>query len=226
MKNSVFLSFCFFIVTVIVSVHGLVRQGVDPSKAYQHRLEAIEKEKREAEFKAQLAAHELADYQQQIATLLPESSRKKLDDRGGYLLRQVASVIGANDELAIERGSSLMEKAKAAFRKEDFELANSSFQNLIEKYPTSSHVAEAHFLLAEGYFRLGDYDGAVTTIEKMIDIFPENELTGFALLRLGHIFEVKERLEDAGDVYRAVISNFKQSDILKQARISLREVAL
>ena len=97
---------------------------------------------------------------------------------------------------------------------------------MIDRYPESLHVAEAHFLLAEGQYRLKEYDSSVATIEKMVDLFPENELTGFALLRLGSVFEKQDRLEDASDIYQAVLGNFKQTDLVHQAQASLKAVKL
>jgi TolA-binding protein len=228
MKNSVFVAFCLVIVSALVSAHALFRQTLSPVKRLEKEVVHLEKERREAEFKARLVAHQLADYQQHVATLLPDAMRGR-SDQGNYPLRQLASVIGAgsaDDTLEIERASGLMEKAKAAFRSKNFEVANNLLQKLIDRFPDSVHVPEANFLLSEGQFQLKDYEASVATIERMIDLFPENELTGFALLRLGSIFEMQERLEDAGDIYRAVISNFNRPDLVKQASSSLKAVAL
>ena len=191
----------------------------------EKRLEFVEREKREVEFRNQLEAHRLADYQQQVATLMPEALKGKGIEEG-YPLRQLASVVSQSDSIQIERASSLFEKAKAAFRAKEFEESNGMLRELISKYPDSAHVVEANFLLAEGQYQLGDFDASVETIEKMIALFPESELTGFALLRLGRIFEKQDRLEDAADIYRAVSANFKQPEILRQAQTSLKAVAL
>jgi hypothetical protein len=60
----------------------------------------------------------------------------------------------------------------------------------------------------------------------MVTVYPENELTGYALMRLGKIFEIQNRLEDAGDIYRAVLANFKQPALQKQASANLKAVEL
>ena len=227
MKNSVFVAFCLVLVTALVSAHALFRHTLSPVKRMEKEIAALEKEKREADFKARLVAHQLADYQQHVATVLPDAMRDN-SDQTNYPLRQLASVIGGGGDngLEIERASGLMERAKAAFRLKNFDLSNSILQKVIDRFPDSAHVPEANFLLAEGQFQLKDYEASVMTIERMIDLYPENELTGFALLRLGSIFEIQERLEDAGDIYRAVITNFKRPDLVKQAGISLKAVAL
>ena len=206
--------------------HALFRETLSPVDQLSLKITAVEKEKKEAEFRALLAAGQLADYQQQVATLLPDAIKGK-SDQAAYPLRQLASVIGGGTKgITIERASGLLEQAKGAFREKDFEQANHLLTRLIDRYPESLHVAEAHFLLAEGQYRLKEYDSSVATIEKMVDLFPENELTGFALLRLGSVFEKQDRLEDASDIYQAVLGNFKQTDLVHQAQASLKAVKL
>jgi len=58
----------------------------------EKRLAALDREKEEAEFRALLGAHQLADYQQQVATLLP-SAMKSLSVEAAYPLRQLASAL-------------------------------------------------------------------------------------------------------------------------------------
>lgn len=210
------------IVTGLVVMHALFRESLSPAQDLHAQLTSLEKEKRAADFQVQLAQARLADYQQDIATLLPSA----LKGTSAYPLRQLASVTFESEGFMMERASGLMEKGKAAFRDQNYAKAIQIFNEVIRKYPDSAHVAEAHFLAAESQFTTRDYESSIETIERMIDLFPENELTGFALLRLASIYEVQDRIEDAGDVYRAVLSHFKQPEILKQAAVSLKSVSL
>ncbi|MES2963282.1 MAG: tetratricopeptide repeat protein [Bdellovibrionota bacterium] len=225
MKNAWFLSFTLVLVVGYVGLNGWLREKMSPATRLEKQLVLVERERKAAEFRQQLAAHQLADYQQQVATLMPEAlNGKGLEE--GYPLRQLASVITQSDSIQIERAGSLFEKAKKSFRERLFEESNAMLVEVITKYPDSIHVVEAHFLLAEGRYQLGELESSVETIEKMIALFPESELTGFALLRLGRVFEKQDRLEDAADIYRAVLTNFKQDEIARQARVSLKQVAL
>lgn len=225
MKNSWFLSFILVLVTGYVALNGWLHEKMSPVTRLQKQLALNEQERKISEFRQQLASHQLADYQQHVATLMPQALEGKGVEEG-YPLRQLASVITSSDSIQIERASSLFEKAKKSFREKLFEDSNTMLVELISKYPDSVHVVEAHFLLAEGQYQLGELEASVDSIEKMISLFPDSELTGFALLRLGRVFEKQDRLEDAADVYRAVISNFKQDEIARQAQVSLRAVAL
>ncbi len=226
MKTPVFVSFCALIAALIVALHGLLKDNHAPIEKLKAQMAAVDKDRSRAELRAQLLQHEIADYQNRVATLLPDSVQE-ISDPANYPLRQLASVVAdPGDVIAIERASGLFEKAKTAFREKDFEGANQLLKNLLIKYPESVHVPSAYFLLAEGHYQLKEYTDSVSSIEKLIESYPENELTGFALLRLGHIFEVQERLEDASDVYKSVLSNFKQPELVRQAQTSLKAVML
>lgn len=231
MKTQVFVSFCALIAAMILAIHGLVRDNRAPVEKLKEQLANLEKERQKAELRSQLMAYEIADYQTRVATLLPPGAHHGGDEAPGdaeqFSLRQLASVVTTGgDSIHIERASGLFEKAKTAFREKDFEGSNEILKSLIRKYPESAHVPSAYFLLAEGYYQRKEYSESVLNIERMIEIFPENELTGFALLRLGHIFEVQDRLEDAGDIYKSILANFKQPELVKQAHASLKAVTL
>lgn len=226
MKNSVFLAFCTMIVATLLAAHILFEKSLDPAKIWKVKLTAVEQSKRDAELQAQVAAHQLADFKQHVATLLP-SAIKDLPYENSYPLRQLASVSAKSAKvIEIERASGVFEIAKSAFREQRFIEAIEGFRAVIAKYPESAHLPEAHFLLAESLYQEKDYEAAITTIESMVDAYPENELTGFALLRLGAIFEVENRLEDASEVYKAVLNNFTQGELSRQASTSLKAVNL
>jgi TolA-binding protein len=225
MKNYVFLSLCMMLVAALVSAHALFKTAVTPVEDFQSRIRALDREKQEAELKAQIYAYRLAEFRQDVASLLPDAIRSQPEYKA-YPLRQLASVSASAKGIVIERASSLMEKGKAEFREGRHEEAGQIFRRVISHHPDSLHVIEAHFLLAESQYQLQDFDSAIATVERMVDLFPENELTGFALLRLGSIFEVKERFEDAGDIYKAILSNFKNQDLSRQAQASLKAVRL
>ena len=60
----------------------------------------------------------------------------------------------------------------------------------------------------------------------MLNLYPESELTGFALLRMGKIYEFQDRREDAIDLYQTILRSFPQRDVAGQASRSLRSVEL
>ncbi len=225
MRNTWFPVFIFILFSCFLAFHGYVRAHFNSGNGLEKHIAILEEKKHQAEFRQQLAQAELNDFKAQVATLLPSAIQETTGSKG-YPLRQLASVVSKGEPIQFERASSLFEKAKAQFREKNFEDANVLFNEVIERFPESIHVIEAHFLLVEGYYQLREDEKAVDTVETMISLFPESELTGFALMRLGKIFEKQDRLEDAAEIYRAVLANFNQPEIRTQAETALKAVAL
>lgn len=101
------------------------------------------------------------------------------------------------------------------------------FRKLIKHRPDSIHIPESYFLLVEGLYQTREFEECIEWIDKMLVLFPEDELVGFALLRLGQLFTFQDRFEDAVDVYKTVIHTYSKNDVLvKQAKIFLNEISL
>ena len=60
----------------------------------------------------------------------------------------------------------------------------------------------------------------------MVELIPHHELTGFALIRLGRIYEMQNRNEEAVDIYKTVLRSYPQRDVASQAKASLKGVEL
>jgi len=60
----------------------------------------------------------------------------------------------------------------------------------------------------------------------MVGLFPEHDLTGFALMRMGQILTARERLEDAEQVYKTILSNFSNVALLEQTNKLLKDISL
>ena len=82
------------------------------------------------------------------------------------------------------------------------------------------------FLLAEGHFKLQQYDDCLQVANKMIELFPESELTGYAMVHLGQIYELNNRHEDAIGIYKTVMKSFPNRDLGVVARNALEKVEM
>jgi tetratricopeptide (TPR) repeat protein len=82
------------------------------------------------------------------------------------------------------------------------------------------------FLLVECNFILREFENTIAYTNKMLDLYPENELTGFAMLRLGKVYEEQDRLEDAIEIYKTLLNTFPNRGVASAARNSLRSVEL
>lgn len=225
MRNNWFLVFILILFSGVLALNGYIREHFNPTQSLIHKIAALEQAKRQADLRSRLALDQLNDFRSQVAIVLPQALDANVQ-KESYPLRQLASVVSKGDPLVIERASSAFEKAKTEFRNKNFEDTAVLLKDLIEHHPDSTHIIDAYFLLAESEYQIGREEKSVETIETMISLFPESELTGFSLLRLGKIFEKQDRLEDAADIYRSVLTNFQQREIVTQASAALKAVAL
>jgi len=62
-------------------------------------------------------------------------------------------------------------------------------------------------------------------IQRMIDLFPGHEVSGFSMIRLGKIMESRGRASDAIDIYKTVLRTFPQREVASQAKASLAGVS-
>ena len=223
--------FIFFVLLLAVANLEVYRHfqfyfsGVDRLNA---QVSALRAELKSQKVQTQLATYQLDDFKQNVAVLMPEVLKKQKSVEQGYSLRNLASLVTSPllDGPQIERASSLFEKGRELFRGTAFEKSNDVFAKLISKYPSSVHAIESHFLLVEGMFQIHDYEKCVGIVDAMVTNYPESELTGFALLRLGKLFEFQDRFEDAVEVYKTVIKTYHDKDLLKQASVFLKTVEI
>ncbi len=121
----------------------------------------------------------------------------------------------------IDLSSVIFEKGREHFRLKKFAAAAQSFQELIDKYPSSSKLVDAYFLKAESLFLSAQYPQCIDTIDFMVSQFPESELTGFIMLRLGQIFVSRNRTTEAIELYKVVNQRFPANLALKDQAAQL-----
>lgn len=182
----------------------------------------------EEKLKTKLAKEEFLEFRQDVASVMPEVLPVAGKGEEGYPLRNLAAVLAPapNEAVRTVLIKSMFERGQRFFRDKKYDESNQLFKQFIDKYSYSEHTPEAYFLWLDGSFKLGDYRECVDLTHQMVQLFPGTELTGFALLRLGKIYELQGRAEDAVDIYKTVLRSYSQRDVINQAKISLKGVDL
>lgn len=125
----------------------------------------------------------------------------------------------ASDE-GINTSRLALAKAKEQFRERNWPRSIELLRSLIEQYPSSPYLVEAHFLLAESFYLSGLQEQCLDVIYSMMEMFPQSELTGYIMLRMGQIFNSRKRTIEAEEVYSAVTEQFPRSPaLLEQAKV-------
>lgn len=190
------------------------------------KVRELSDELKRAEMRELVQLERFQAYQQEVAALLPESLLRPSQSEGEYPLRKLASVMvkASPEKVETLAANSLFETGRSYFKKGEYEKANRLFKKLIQNYGYSPNAIEAHFLLSEGLYQLGQLDESTDSINQMVELFPESELTGFALIRLGNILESHDRTDEAVKVYRTVLRTFPYRAVSSQAALSLKQM--
>ncbi len=223
--NLLFICFCLGLLAVLVEVNSYFQGYFSDSKEYLKMSQKLQIENEREKLKTALVQNQLRDIEQDIAKVLP-TDRLRITNSVEYRLKQMASSLRlpASDE-SVDLSAVLMEKGKSELKQDRYEKAARVFQEVIQKYPVSTQVVEAHFLLGESFFQSGKYDECLDVVYDMMNHFPQNEMTGYLMLRNAQILASRKRAAEAAELYRVVIRQFPSSEALrKQAEKLLRGV--
>jgi TolA-binding protein len=215
-RNGIFLTACLSITALLLLVYSQFVSYFGENSDHKVLAETYARELRQEKFKRALAESRLQDFSQEVASVLPADSQKNLA-KNGYNVRSFASVVRSPAAVNLDLSGVVFERAKKSFSEKKYPEAMKEFRRLIEDYPLSPHKIEAHFLLGEAAFLSGDPKACMDVADTMVTQFPEHELTGFILIRLGQINEISNRAEEAAEIYRTVIKNFKNPVLKEQA---------
>lgn len=226
MKASVLLIFSLVMTVLWTMVFSAARWEYSGVKQYQVEAAHYQKLLKQQELKTALAEIQMSEFRERVATLMPGKIPQNTEKH--YPLRMLASSVRKNNPylMNLVTAKNLMEKGKRDFRNGEFGKAAQSFKTVISHYSYSPDVVEAYFLYSEGLYQTRNFELCAQTIQTMIELFPDSELTGFAMLRLGRIFEAQKRSSEALDIYKTVVRSFPQRDLASQAVNSIRLLEL
>ncbi len=226
MKVSVLLIFGLVLTVLWAMVFSAARWEYSGVKQYHLEAAHYQGLLKQQELKTALVEIQMREFRQRVAALMP--GKIPQNSERDYPLRTLASAVKKNNPYlkSLVTAKNLMEKGKRDFRNGEFGKAGQSFKSVIDHYSYSPDVLEAYFLYSEGLYQTRNFELCAQTIQAMIELFPDSELTGFAMLRLGRIFEIQKRSSEALDIYKTVVRSFPQRDLASQAVNSIRLLEL
>ena len=228
MKNYIFLSFSMLLFTGLIYAHSYLQNYFSGEKEFKIRQEMLTEQMRREKLKLQISEFKFREYQQEVALILPEQLKKKGLEKDTYPIRSLASVHLKIDleRVGISKAKQVFLKGKALFRKAQYEKAVEEFRKITDIYSFSVKVVESQFLMAESYFQLRKFDKAIAVIDGLVSQYPDHELTGFSMLRLGQIFEFQDRAEEAEGLYKTILQSFSNHDLQQQTKIALKAMKI
>lgn len=210
MKSSVYVAYCSMISFLLISFYGEVKEHLASPEPYLRQIDVLRADIKKEELKHFVTAFEFEDFRQYVGTLLPGVIKEKGPGEKSYPYRSLASVTqkSSSETLNIQKAKDVFENGRSEFRSNRYAQAIESFDKLITQHPYSAYLTEAMFLKLESHFQLRQFDGSIAIMEKMVDLFPSSELTGYAILRVGKIYELQDRYDEAVALYQTVLKSF------------------
>lgn len=208
---------------VYIQAYWVIRERHNGTPELALEVDYLKQKLEREQFQRVLQAEQADRFRIEVATVLPEALKGVAEKEKDYPLRNLASVVasGAKENLQTMVASTLFETGRTLFRQGEYAKANRLFKKLIDSYGFATQVVESHFLMAEGEYLLGNYEGVIDIIGRMVELFPESELTGFGLIRLGQVFEHRERYDEAVQIYRTVLRTFPYRNVASLAQKNL-----
>lgn len=188
-----------FILTGLVWSHGVFQTYFASQADTQFVSERLKSELAKLKSENQLLGYQFEDFRQNAALHWPEARKKDY--------RWPASVV-------LDLSSSQYEKGRVYFKKGQFGESVQIFELLIAEFPYSKWITESYYYRCESYFQVRDFKNFTACAAEMVELFPENALTGFQLLRLAQTHEIHGQLPEAFELYRLVENQFKNESVL------------
>lgn len=191
---------------MLVWSYGVFRAHFALTPDSLYKAEKLEKEVAELKKDKAKLAYQFEDFRQNAALHWPEARKKDY--------RWPASI-------TVDLSSTLYEKGRKLFQEKKWDQSSDVFVELIRDYPQSKWIAESYYYKCEILFQVRDFKASASCISEMAELFPENTLTGFQLMRLAQTHEIHGQVAEAIEVYRLVSEQFKEPMLVRQARESM-----
>lgn len=227
MQKSAFITVIFILLFLIYFIYLNVKLDLkDQTKVLSKELNLREKALDQEKLKHQLALYQLENFKEEVAFILKDSNQKHSLE-SALPLRTLASIVSDVDENKIEEQmfESLFNQAKAKYVHQEYNQAISLLEEFIQKNPLSSNIIEAHYLLVESFYFLKNFEECIKASQTMVQLFPENKFTGFAILRMGELYKSQKKIQQAIEVFELVKMYFSDQELIQLAEKALESLS-
>ncbi|MCX7978191.1 MAG: hypothetical protein N2578_04230 [Bdellovibrionaceae bacterium] len=216
--NHLFYTFCLCVVGVLAVFFSIFERHLNSNVDEQIEIVRLKAESESLKLANQALTFQLEDFRQQVATILPTALPR--DEQHRYDLRMLDSVVRLPASASgIDLSSILFNEGRSLFAKKEYAKSEEVLLEMLDKYPLSRHTVEANFLIFEGRFLRQQYSLMAEIVEKMVEQWPENEITGLAILRMAEVSELNAQPEVAMELYQAVEKAFQANpQLVKSAK--------
>lgn len=121
--------------------------------------------------------------------------------------KQVAAFVKAYPRAKNALAEFEFERGRYQLRRDEFDKARVTLENVVKKYDDTPFVADAHYWLGRVFEAAGRPQEARKQYESLIERFPNRPVTLRARLALGNLLYAAEQWDPAARHYKAVLEN-------------------
>jgi TolA-binding protein len=107
--------------------------------------------------------------------------------------------------------------AKLYEKKEDWVMANDTYQNILKYFPDDKKSDAISLRIAENYSHLKDFKQAQIELMDWLNQFPDSNLTDKAYMKLGEVHYAERRFRDAYKIFEKIVRLFPNSTLRVEA---------
>jgi TolA-binding protein len=220
-----FITFILVLTIGLVQMNNVFHEFYSDSKDLRQELNLKQAQVEREKLKWAMLNNQLEDFKTSVAQVIPNYEKAANFEQKYALGKLTASIRNPASVEPIDLSNQLLAKGKEEFSKQEFSKATETFKEVISRYPASVNAVESQFLLAESYFLNNKLDPCLDVIHLMMVQYPDQEMTGYIMLRMGLIYQGRKQNAEAMEVYKTVISNFKGSNgLVNQAQRLLKSL--
>lgn len=126
----------------------------------------------------------------------------------------------------------LYKKATVLFDKTDYEEAAKYYDEIERQHPYSEWAARAQIMTAYSFYKKNQYDDAILTLDRFIQLHPGNTNTPYAYYlkglcyyeQMSDINREQDMSRNAKEVFEELIARYPQSAYVKDAKAKLNAI--
>ncbi len=140
--------------------------------------------------------------------------------------REIASYTLYTAEIE-SRAKKIMESARRWHIIQDYKSANKTLTTFLTQYPYTGYMEEASYLLAKGLFYEGEFNSSERVIDRLREYAPRSrsKWLGYSLLIMGNIHKQRGEIDDSIRLYRQIITEFSDADLINEAEDTLNDLS-
>lgn len=223
--GAAYLAFVALAVGGVVAISG-ARAASATAEKERLEAQAADLDKQiaalKAEAAAQLAAEQGAMQVYKMMTTLPGDERLKGIDALQKLDQSRLSAftrLALQDRAAVLRrevGSGILEKGKAAFRRQDWGEASAQLTRFLAMDPPEDEALDASFFLGNALFQARKFDEAVKPLTRFVEGDKRARTRDFAMVLLSQAHDMTGNREQGYAVAREALATYPGSDFRTQ----------